>query len=375
MFDDDPAPGQWTAARASEWGSRHRWLCGFNFLPSSAVNFLEMWRQQSFDPAGIDRELGWGAAIGYNALRTNLHYLDWLWDRDGLVARLDQFLDIAAEHGLASMLCLFDDCEFSGDAPQWGPQPLPRPGIHNSRAVGSPGRYLVGRREEWPYLRAYVQDIVHRFGRDPRVLVWDLYNEPGNRMIFPDAMSQREHCSSLETDSHALMRASFAWAREADPEQPLTVAPWRLGRTGEDIYPHPIDRDALALSDVVSFHAYCSLPRLRHVADELESLGRPVFCTEWLARGIDSRIADQLPFFHERRIGAFQWGLVRGRTQTHLPWPGIGLDIRSDEDGGHEWFQDILTEEGLPYSAAEFKAVKSILTAAATGPERRTATY
>jgi hypothetical protein len=360
MWHADPGEGRWTAEAARQWGAGHPWLCGFNFLPSGAVNFLEMWRAPTFDPAGIDRELGWAAAIGFNALRTNLHYLDWHFDRDGLVDRVDRFLDIASRHGIATMLCLFDDCEFSGAPPQWGPQPTPRPGVHNSCAIGSPGRHLVAKSEEWPFLRAYVYDLLNRFGSDPRVVVWDLYNEPGNRAIFKDGATQDVHCASLEPASHALMRATFAWAREVAPSQPLTVAPWRIGPVGGEAFGHPIDRDALALSDVVSFHAYCSLPHLRFLAEALEAIGRPIFCTEWMARTADSRIAEQLPYFRDRRIGAFQWGLVRGRTQTHLPWPGMVVG----ETVGEEWFHDILTEEGLPYSPAELETIRALVQSA-----------
>jgi hypothetical protein len=363
---DDPADGRWSAERARAWGAATPWLCGFNFLPSNAVNFLEMWRAASFDPVTIDRELGWAAEVGFNALRTNLHYLDWRFDRDGLVDRVDRFLDLAAARGLASMLCLFDDCEFSGEAPDWGPQQAPRPGVHNGRAIGSPGRRLVADHDEWTFLRGYVHDIVSRFGRDPRVVVWDLYNEPGNRAIFGHG-AQTVHCESLEPASHALTRATFAWAREADPSQPLTVGAWRIGPIGGEAYGHPIDVDALALSDVVSFHAYCALPHLRFLAEALEGYGRPVLCTEWMARTIDSHITEQLPYFRERGIGAFQWGLVRGRTQTHLPWPGLAARPRDGAED--EWFHDILTEDGAPYAQAEIETIRA-LAAARAAPAR-----
>jgi hypothetical protein len=352
---------RWTAERASAWASERPWHCGFNFLPSTAVNFLEMWRGDTFDPVTIERELGWASRIGFNALRTNLHYLDWLNDRKGLIDRIDRFLDIAARQGLDSMLCLFDDCEFSGEAPAWGPQPGPRPNVHNSRAIGSPGRHLVAHRAEWPRLQAYVQDVIGRFARDRRVLVWDLYNEPGNRAIFSDGATQAVHCESLEPASHALMLETFASAREVAPDQPLTVAPWRIGPIGGEAYGHPIDRDALALSDVVSFHAYCSLPHLQFLAEALEQFGRPIFCTEWMARTVESRIAEQLPYFRDRKIGAFQWGLVKGRTQTHLPWPGIPLGAGPTVGGAPEWFHDILTEEGHPHSSAEVETLRALL--------------
>jgi hypothetical protein len=349
--------GRWTAERARDWARDRPWLCGFNFLPSTAVNFLEMWRAETFDPATIDRELGWAAAIGFNALRTNLHYLDWVHDRDGLIARIDGFLGLADRHGLRVMLCLFDDCEFSGETPFWGAQAGPRPGVHNGRALGSPGRAAVADRSRWPSFRDYVRHVVGAFARDPRVDVWDLYNEPGNRMIF-ELGRQTEYDPALEPDSHDLMRACFAWAREVAPDQPLTVAPWRLNPlTGPGLptYWHPIDQDAVALSDVVTFHAYCPLDRMRAVVADLETTGRPVFCTEWMARGVGSRIEDQLPFFRARHVGAFQWGLVRGRTQTHLPWPGV-LPPTDDQ----EWFHDLLDETGAPYRPHELDLIRSV---------------
>ncbi len=353
---EDPSRGRWDQTVAAAWGDRQPWLCGFNYLPSSAVNFLEMWRGATFDADLIDRELGWAAAIGFNAVRTNLHYLDWVFDRDGLMQRVDRFLDIASRHGIATMLCLFDDCEFSGTAPQWGPQPDPLPGVHNSRAIGSPGRALVADRGEWPFLRGYVHDFLTRFGQDPRVVVWDLYNEPGNRAIFSTGATQGLHGDELEPASMDLMRASFAWAREVAPSQPLTVALWRIGAIGSDPFPHPIDKEALALSDVVSFHAYCPLPQMRYLSDALEASGRPLFCTEWMARTIDSRIGEQLPYFRERNIGAFQWGLVKGRTQTYLPWPGFA----APESGNQEWFHDILSEDGQPYAPSELETIRAL---------------
>jgi hypothetical protein len=349
---------RWSSERAQAWGAGRPWLCGFNFLPSTAVNFLEMWRADSFDPVTIDRELGWAAEIGFNALRTNLHYLDWRHDPAGLLARVDRFLDLAARHGLASMVCLFDDCEFSGEPGEWGSQQGPRPGIHNGRAIGSPGRRLVGDGEVRPRLRDYVQEVLRTFAEDPRLVVWDLYNEPGNRMILEDGR-QREHEAELEDASDALLRETFDWAREVCPSQPLTTGAWRLGSAGSPAYSHRTDRAALALSDVISFHAYSTLDRLEAAATELAAEGRPMFCTEWMARGVGSRIVDQLPVLRAREIGAFQWGLVRGRTQTHLPWPGVGIEMTVRTGGDAEWFHDILSEAGEPHCLEEVRVIRA----------------
>jgi hypothetical protein len=130
------------------------WLCGFNYLPSTAVNWTDIWQKETFDVDTIDRELGWAADAGYNTLRINLPFIVWENDRDGLMARIDRFLTIADHHGFSTMLTLMDDCGFSGDEPYLGPQKPPVPGKHNSQAAASPGREKVCDRDCWPTLSA-----------------------------------------------------------------------------------------------------------------------------------------------------------------------------------------------------------------------------
>lgn len=357
---------QWSIGEARDWWDRHPWLCGVNYLPSSAVNFLEMWQEESFAPDTIDRELGWAAEIGFNAIRVNLPFLVWEHDRHGLVERLDRLMEIAARKGLRCVPCPFDDCEFGGVGPALGPQPDPIPDVHNSRAVASPGRARVMDRAIWPHLEAYLRDLVGSFGTDERVLFWDLYNEPGNRMIFgPDGFS--EFHLSLEAASHELMRLTFDWARQESPEQPLTVGVWTVPEPGSTAaaFASAIDRSAIALSDIVSFHAYGSLRRVQGHVKELGRTGRPLVCTEWMARALDSRIGDQLAFYRERKIGCFQWGLVRGRTQTHLPWPPELVERYGGEPDRRIWFHDLLEPDGRPYDAREIAAIRR---ATRTGP-------
>lgn len=40
------------------------WYFGANFIPSTAINQLEMWQKETFDPTTIDRELGFARKIG-----------------------------------------------------------------------------------------------------------------------------------------------------------------------------------------------------------------------------------------------------------------------------------------------------------------------
>jgi hypothetical protein len=344
-----------------KWAEPRPWICGFNFLPSSAVNFLEMWHRDTFDARGIERELGWAAQIGFNAIRINLHYLVWRHDRGGLLERLDRVMAIAARNGIDTVPCLFDDCGFGGFEPEYGPQPDPVPGVHNSRAVASPGRATVMDRAAWGGLESYLRDVVRSFRDDHRVLFWDLYNEPGNRMIF-GRDGYREYDPALANHSLDLMRAGFAWARAEAPNQPLTVGAWTTPLRGTDLPPYQteIDAAALALSDVVSFHAYWDARHVARFIAYLRREGRPMFCTEWMARTVQSRIEDQLGLFRETGVGCFQWGFVRGRTQTHLPWPADLVMAHGGLAASDLWFHDVLHEDGTPYDPDEIEAVRSL---------------
>jgi hypothetical protein len=350
---------RWTEAEAMAWWRARDWVCGFNFLPSTAVNFLEMWHRDSFDAATIERELGWAAELGFNAFRINLHYLVWKHDRDGLLDRLDRVMGMAAARGIDTIPVLFDDCGFGGVEPVYGPQPDPIPAVHNSRAVASPGRAMLLAGAETEGFHRYVADIVGRFRDDRRVLFWDLYNEPGNRMVFaPGGAALYE--PDFSAQSLALMEASFELARACAPEQPLTVGAWSTPVAGvtEAAYETPIDSTALARSDIVTFHAYLATDKVDAIITALAPMGRPMLCTEWMARPVGSRIADQLTLFRDRDVGCVQWGLVQGRTQTWLPWPEELVAAHGGDADRSVWFHDILDAAGQPYDPSEVETLR-----------------
>ncbi len=350
---------RWTVAKANAWWSARQWVCGFNFLPSTAVNFLEMWHRDTFDRNTIERELRWASEIGFNALRTNLHFLVWKHDREGLLERLDWTMAVSDRLGIAMVPCLFDDCGFGGFEPKYGPQPKPVPGVHNGRAVASPGRSAIMDRNLWPEFEAYVRDIARSFRGDTRILFWDLYNEPGNRMIFEPA-GFRVHEPDTADTSRKLMIDSFSWFRSELPDQPLTVGAWTTPPVGSGDAPYQteIDDTALALSDIVTFHAYRDAANVRQFIQYLAPLGRPIICTEWMARAVGSCIEDQLELFKQCDVGCFQWGLVSGRTQTNLPWPAELVESHGGNVDGSVWFQDLLQPSGLAYDPEETEKIK-----------------
>lgn len=329
----------WPATRAWEWYESRPWLVGCNFLPSTAVNDVEMWQAATFDPVTIDRELAWARGIGFNTVRVFLNVVVWEADPAGLKRRFGQFLDIADRHGIAVMPVLFDDCNVAGRVAAAGRQADPVPGVHNSQWVSSPPLAQVTDRAAWPRLRAYVEDVVGTFAHDRRVVLWDLYNEPGN--------------SGMKEKSLPLVEAAFAWARGAAPPQPLTVGAWT------DLE-GPLSQRPLALSDVVSFHCYGDLPAMESALRTCAGYGRPVLCTEWMARTLGSRFGTHLEFLKRHRVGCWSWGLVTGRTQTCFPWGSPeGAPMPA------VWFHDLLGTDGTPHDPAEVALIRTLTGATA----------
>ena len=331
---------RWGVERSQAWADCAGWLVGCNFTPSTASNQLELWQLDTFDPATIDRELGWAAALGMNSIRLFLHDLMWELEGDAFLDRIDRVLNLAAGHGISVMPVLFDGV-WDPD-PRPGEQRHPRPGVHNSTWVQGPGATVLADRSRWRSLRAYVEAVVGRFGDDDRVIAWDLCNEPDS----PNpAWAGRDPAgkSALVAD---LLDQVWDWAAAVDPVQPLTV--------GVFLFPdrHPerasrVARIALERSDVISFHAYVGDDALEATIEGLARSGRPLVCTEWLAR--PKSPASQLATFQRHGVSAYCWGLVDGRTQTRFPWASW---VRSTPEGA-PWFHDLLHGDGTAYDPAE----------------------
>jgi hypothetical protein len=135
----------WSADQANQWYAKQAWQVGSNFLPSTAVNELEMWQPETLDPPTIDRELGWAQGLGTNTMRVFLHNLLWQQGSQEFLRRIDRFLQIAEKHRIRITFVLLDSVW--DPQPHLGLQPAPRPHVHNSRWVQAPGaELLMGRR-------------------------------------------------------------------------------------------------------------------------------------------------------------------------------------------------------------------------------------
>ena len=343
---------RWSEQRANDWYSGQPWLVGSNYIPSNAINQLEMWQPETFDPQRIDVELSWAEGVGLNSMRVFLHYFLWEQDPPGFQKRLETFLAIANNHHIKIMFVLFDSCWDPN--PHLGPQRPPRPGIHNSGWVQSPGAAVLEDPTKYPGLKKYVQDLLTWFGNDPRVIVWDLWNEPSNTN---EGSYNREEPEDKKKLIAELLPKVFAWAREANPSQPLTSGLWE----GNWSSPKKLDliaRIQFEESDILSFHDYEGPGEFRKHMEWLQRYHRPIFCTEYLARPRHSTFATILPIAKANKVAAMNWGLVAGKTQTYLPWDSWQEPYITREP--KEWFHDIFHADGAPYRQSEVDFLRNI---------------
>lgn len=343
---DDAA--RWTPAQADAWYAKQQWLVGANYTTSNAINQLEMFQAETFDPEAIDRELRWAhEQFGMNTMRVYLHDLLWQQDPQGFLKRVDTFLNIAEKNGIRPMLVLFDSC-WDPD-PKLGPQHRPIPGVHNSGWVQSPSRHMLVDPANDKHFRDYVEGVVGAFANDKRVLAWDLWNEPDN----PGGGNYMDKQLKGEQERIAeLLPQIFDWARAKKPTQPLTSGVW----IGDDWSPGAasltaIQRTQLERSDVITFHNYEQPEAFVSRVAQLKKYGRPLICTEWLARGAGSNVDTILPIARRENIGMINWGFVDGAIQTRFPWDSWQRPYTMEPPT--VWFHDLVKADGTPYRPRE----------------------
>lgn len=325
---------RWEECVVNDWYKQQPWQVGCNYVTSSAVNQLEMWQADTFDPQLIDKELGWAQDLGFNSMRVFLHSLVWQNDSVNFKKRIDEYLSISSKHGIKTTFVLFDDCW--NPETTYGKQPEPKVGVHNSGWVQDP---IVSMRKDtvalYPVMEKYVKDILTTFKDDDRVLMWDLYNEPGN--------------SGHANESLPLLEKVFQWGREVNPSQPLTSGIWKLDLRDLNAY-------QLNHSDVITYHCYLDRPSHEQWLTWLSYYSRPMICTEWMGRRFNSTFETVMPMLKEKNVGAYSWGFVAGKTNTIFAWD----DPRPDGKEPKLWFHDIVRTDGTPFSAKEIETIKSL---------------
>ena len=324
---------QWTVEKANDWYNTHPWINGADYLPSNAINQLSMWQAATYDSVLNDKELGWAQSIGFNTMRVYLHSLAWKQDNVGFKSRMSNFLTIADRHHIKILFVFFDDCW--NKVPVIGIQSEPKPGIHNSGWVQDPGDPFSTDSTVYPMLEKYVKDVLTSFKTDQRIILWDLYNEPGN--------------SGKKEKSLPLLKKVFQWAREVGPDQPISAGLWAWDY-------QLLNAFQAANSDIITYHDYEEPQWHQRVIDLLKTLGRPMICTEYMARTRNSRFSNILPILKKENIGAINWGFVAGKSNTIYAWD----TPQPSGDAPIEWFHDIFNKDGTAYRQDEVNLIKKL---------------
>jgi hypothetical protein len=343
--------GRWSPEKAKQWYASEPWLVGSNFVPSTAINELEMWQADSFDPTTIDRELGWADSIGMNTMRVFLHNLPWSENSVDFVDRMEKFLQIADKHHIRITFVLLDSVW--DPYPKAGKQRAPKPHVHNSGWVQAPGAEILKDSSRWDReLKPYIVGVLTHFRNDRRIVMWDLMNEPDNDNS-PYKGKELPNKAALATE---LLEREWAWAREVNPSQPLTSGVWK-GNWSTDAELSDTARFQLQNSDVITFHSYEPPETMNHRIESLRRFGRPIICTEYMARPLGSTFQAILPMLKEQHVGAYNWGFVSGKSQTIYPWDSWDKQYTGPPP---VWFHDIFYPDGKPYRTAEVELIKRL---------------
>jgi Cellulase (glycosyl hydrolase family 5) len=340
----------WPAKQANDWFAQQPFLVGSNFIPSTAINQLEMWQPDTFDLPTIDRELGFAEGLGMNTMRVFLHNLLWQQDSQGFLQRMDQFLQVADKHHIRITFVIFDSVW--DPYPKLGKQREPKPHVHNSGWVQSPGADMLKNPARWnKELKPYVEGVIGHFRDDKRVLMWDLMNEPDNN----NPPYKGKELSRKVQPSLSLLQKEWTWARQAKPSQPLTSGVWKDDDWSNDAKLSQMARFQLQNSDVITFHSYGPPDEMRSRIRSLQHLGRPIICTEYMARPMGSTFQTILPVLKEAHVGAYNWGFVSGKSQTIYPWDSWSKPYTAEPP---VWFHDIFRKDGTPYDAQEVAVIR-----------------
>lgn len=343
---DQSAPGEetvdvkklldsrWTPERAFAYMDRFGVIKGCNYVPRYDYSVNQMW--YDFREKVLQEELAWARDIGLNSVRVWVGCFLFQSDRDRLHARFERFLDICAKNGISVMPVLQPtealDPDLSPGA-QKEPTHVFRPGVHlgpDATRWIFPG--VISWETKWPRIkpavREFVQAFLRRYANEKRIIAWDLGNE-------------------AREDARPIVQGMFAWAREVNPSQPLTAC-W-VGQEYSDIWTfHSYNRPGEASTKNPDYHITFD--------GEMEtavSSGRPILCTEFMARTLGSTLDVVLPHFAKHGVGWYVWGLCAGSGQYQFPW-----DWPEGSPEPKLWFHCLLYPDGSPYRVEEIDLIR-----------------
>jgi hypothetical protein len=155
-----------------------------------------------------------------------------------------------------------------------------------------------------------------------------------------------------------LLQKTIRWVRGIGPDQPITMAPWQeMEDWSCDTKTSVLDNYMFTHSDVISFHCYANREGMERRIKQLQRFERPMFCTEYMARPFGSTFQEILPLFKEHGVGAYNWGFVAGKSQTHCPWDSWQKEYEQEPE---LWFHDIFRSNGDAYMGRRSAFLKRV---------------
>jgi hypothetical protein len=269
---------------------------GANYVPSYARNDVQLWLD--FDPAVIDRELGYAQRLRLNTVRVFLQFAVYEREPQRFLERFETSLALCAKHELRMMPVVFDSC--FGEFPD-----LER--YRDKDWMANPGQNRLGQ-EHWPKLEQYVRDVVGGHQDDRRIVMWDVMNEPTCTSFNKPADKQL---------IFAFLEHFLEYVKQQRPRQPLTVG-WEHSSLIERV---------LTQTDALCIHNYRRDLRedIRRVQELGRRHGKPVIVNEVVGRP-QQPFSYVMPILREEKVGWCFWELMLGKTQfSRAVYPYQGL--------------------------------------------------
>ncbi|MBO5312367.1 MAG: cellulase family glycosylhydrolase [Clostridia bacterium] len=348
---------KWSNERAWEWYNSRPWIRGCNYMCADCVNRVDQWQALHFDEylKTTENELKLMKELGFNSVRLILEYVVWKEEHEGFLERFERYISLCDSYGISCMIVLANDCmppktelwkmPYIGEQKyDWGYHGGRKHSQHGGHSCPAPHYYFDNPESTEDYYKM-VREIVSLYKDDSRILMWDLFNEPGN--------------SNRRDITLPFVKRMVSEVRAINPSQPLTIGAWWCG--GNCDFDNEVDRYALECSDIITYHNYGTYEEHIRVIKYLKTLNRPIINTEWLARCTGNTVFDNFPLFYLENIGCYNWGFVAGKYQTYEPyeahWSWYNDDKRAPIDFT-KWFHDLYRPSLRPYDPREEELIK-----------------
>ena len=204
-------------------------------------------------------------------------------------------------------------------------------------------------------MEVYTKKVIGAFAKDRRIIMWDLFNEPGCVNFF--SAGDADFTLSLKAVEHFL-----EWSLEMDPVQALTSSIfWRGDLINNETPLHKYAREVESKMDVHNFHDYSAAGDSDHPQEYQRKLmdyllgisNRPLVCTECLTRVNNSGLARTFADFQPYNVNFYLWGLYICDRNWAVRWE------RSTYEPYENPFHNLLRPDGDPIDFRDIELIRN----------------